>query len=65
MFSSNKRTTATTPTRDLIKSSNSSTLINPSDGRRYKKTVVEDHLSELTFSPNLNSKTTRIDNQLT
>ena len=31
-----------------------SILLNPSDGRKYKKTVVEEHLSNMTFSPKIN-----------
>ncbi len=35
-------------------SSTPNILINPHDGRRYKKTVVEEHLQNMTFSPRLN-----------
>ena len=36
-------------------------LVNPSDGRKYKRTIVEGHLSNLTFSPSLNPKTIELD----
>jgi hypothetical protein len=36
-------------------------LINPSDGRKYKKAVVEEHLQNLTFSPSLTDKTKKLD----
>jgi hypothetical protein len=32
-------------------------VVNPADGRKYKKAVVEEHLSNMTFSPKINSKT--------
>lgn len=35
------------------------------DGRKYKKKVVEQHLSDWTFSPNIGDKTKIIDLQMT
>lgn len=41
------------------------TIINPADGRKYKKAVVEEHLSNMTFSPKINNKTNYLDQKLT
>jgi hypothetical protein len=40
-------------------------VVNPADGRKYKKAVVEEHLSNMTFSPKINSKTNQLDQKLT
>lgn len=44
---------------------NNQTLVNPTDGRRYKKAVIEDHLSNLTFSPKISIKTKALDQKVT
>jgi len=48
-------------TSSPVSISNQSHLVNPSDGRRYKKAIVEGHLSNLTFSPSLNQRTVELD----
>lgn len=44
---------------------NAQNIVNPNDGRKYKKTVIEEHLQDLTFSPRLSTKSKELDQRLT
>lgn len=64
VYSSTARLAGNFATRSISPINGANNLV-IEDGRKYKKGIIEEHLSQLTFTPNLSSKTKEIDQLLT